>query len=527
MTIALRGFAALLAFFALAAAQNPLQTIRGAQQGESFGRAVSPYPDADGDGVLDLAVGHVRGVRIVSSASGATLREIQRARGGIGDVNGDGWPDFWAPVLDPTSGLWTQTDVLSGLDGALLAEWPWVWDTSGLSITVWYEPVALDDVDGDGIDDFVRSEIRSTGPGSWEYFLAVVSGASAIELHSQTAGSLYSSFAVLNDVDNDGVRDLYLVRSSGGPLVISGASGATLASPPPTIATYWTLTVDDLDGDGVEDLALLDASVSPIVSTQIVSTMTSAVLATLPGLVRGSHDTRAVWGDFDGDGQLDIVLGDAQDARTDVRTIATGALVLSVEALTGGVLHAPDSNANGREELWLGLSGAQSSTGKLVRIENSYSEAVGTAFAFGDGSSGPCPCAPGSATGGCGNSLGVGARLEAWGSNSVLERDLLLRVSGQSVDFASLLSHAFLITSASTVATPTPFSGGLLALAPPVQRIASSRFGCFDAPSLAAWNTWAPAQTLHFQVWYREMSPSSACGLTGNLTNALSITLAP
>ncbi len=529
MKITLHDLAALFALSACAVAQNPLQTIWGAQPGRLFGAGVLPYPDVDGDGALDLAVRHARGVRIVSSASGAALREIQRAQGPIGDVNGDGWPDFWAPVWDsPTStqGEWIQTDVLSGLDGALLAEWPWSWSPTNASLERWQAPRALGDVDGDGRDEFVRFETRPTGPGTWAQFVAIVSGASGSLSLSIPADPLSAFYVAINDVDGDGVRDIYIGQGASGPRVVSSASGGTLASPPPTVATYDGFPIDDADGDGVEDLALIDLSTTPGPTTHIVSTMSSAVLATLPGMARVSLDSRAVCGDFDGDGQLDLVLQSFDLGRNEVRTLASGALVLSVDALASAALRAPDSNGNGREELWLGLQGAQSSTGKLVRIEGSYSELVGTPFAFGDGSSGPCPCAPGGANTGCGNALGAGARLAAWGSNSVLERDLTLLVTGLSVDIA-LLSQAFLIASSNSAAVPTPFGGGLLALAAPVQRIANSRFGYFDAPSVASWNTWTPSQTVHFQVWYREMWPSSACGLTGNLSNALSITFAP
>jgi hypothetical protein len=523
MPLALRNLAAVIGVSAAAVAQNPLQTIRGVQPGESFGRQVRPYADVDGDGVLDFAVGHRRGMRIVAGANGATLREIQRAQGVLGDVNGDGWPDFWAPIWDQATGYWTDMDVVSGLDGAVLAQWPWLQEYSSSFGTVWFAPVALDDVTGDGVDDFLRLEARSAGMWTAHYVLAVVSGADASEVRSHAAGFFY---VVLDDADGDGVRDYYLGEGSGGPLLISGASGATLATPPPTVTSAWGYCIGDIDGDGVSDLAIIDSTPPSSLRTQIVSTLTSTVLSTIRGYPFRSYDTRAAYGDFDGDGLLDLVMNAVDFEELHVRTIATGALVQRIEALVTSGARAPDSNADGREELYLGLSGAHSGTGRLVRIEGPYSELVGTPFAFGDGSSGPCPCAPGSATTGCANGFGYGARLAAWGSYSRLENDLVFNVSGESVD-VGLLSYGFLLASANRAATPAPFGGGLLALAAPIRRIAKSRIGYFDAPSLDAWTTWAPSQTVHFQVWYREMWPNSACGLTSNLTNALSITFTP
>jgi hypothetical protein len=511
----------------IAQAQSPLRTIAGVHQGETFGMRLRPYSDVDGDGVADLAIAHQRGVRIHRGSDGSLIRDVQRAQGVVGDMDNDGWLDFWSANRDGPSGQWTSTDVISGATSAVLAQWAWFDDYSPGGVA-WDEPIALDDVDGDGRDDFLRLEYYPfvAGPD-----VVVASGVDGSALRRHT----YRGIVVaLDDVDGDGVRD-YFVGSDGttGALVVSGASGSTLAAhalPSHGPWPYAGFAIGDVDGDGVRDIAYAVWAVAGPAyrfGTEIVSTMNGGHLATIWKYpYPGGYETEGTHGDFDGNGTQDIgVFG--TDAKLSLHDAATGALVRQHELLAGCALGLPDSNANGSDELLVGVPGYRSDTGKVVQLDAPYSERVGTPFGFGDGSNGPCPCGTlGQVGAGCANSLGVGATLSAWGSPSIVARDLRFHVQDAWRDINSL-GKLHLLVSMSPASAPLAFGAGLYALGGPARRIAKTRGGTFDAPSLPAWSTWSPAMPLYFQVWYRDGAPVAGCSSAGNLSNALTITFAP
>ena len=149
-----------------------LQTIYGAEQGDAFGAALSSIDDLDGDGLFELIVGapgrtanatadHGQ-VEIYSFQSSSPIRtytggglETSSLLGadvaGMGDVDGDGTPDFAAGVPgDSTNGPGAgAVFVLSGADGSLLHS------IFGQSAGDAFGNVleAGSDMDGDGTDD--------------------------------------------------------------------------------------------------------------------------------------------------------------------------------------------------------------------------------------------------------------------------------------------------------------------------------------------------------------------------------------
>ncbi len=520
----LRGLA-LASIASSAAAQNPLIESYGSLPREGLGLSVGLFQDVDGDGVAEYAVRHARGVRICRGTDGATLREIQRAQGLFGDVDGDGVLDLFAETRDEFTGAIDAVEVLSGASGASVALWPWSGAATG---TAWRDaPQQLGDVDFDGRDDLIFRQSRFVG-GFPTTEVAIASGLDASILRTHLEGY---SFAVLGDLDGDGAPDYYVgpdTNNASTANVFSGASGATLAVHAGAASgSVSAQGVSDVDGDGLADLALSKYDPQTFASfTDIVASSTGAVLRSFPELLPISLGGAPLHGDFDGNGADDLLLTDVAARRFVARSLATGAVAATFEVFSTSASAASDRDGDGIDEVLLGLPATSNARGKWLLVEGSYSELVGVPFAFGDGSSGPCPCANGAPGEGCANSLGVGAALRAWGSTSIAQRELLFHVRGAWVSPFSLLGRNFLLAGVAAPA-PTPFTGGLLAIAAPIQRVAHAKTAGWDVPSLGAWSTWSPGQVVSFQVWYREGAPSAACGFTGNFSNALAITFAP
>lgn len=515
---------ALAATTSFAAAQNPLIESYGSLERELVGNSVGLYQDIDGDGIAEYAVRHARGVRICRGTDGAVLREIPRARNMLGDVDGDGWRDFFLEHLLDGVVMVLEIEVLSGRDGSVIAFWPW-FNLPNIALSPG-TPVGIGDLNFDGRDDLMFQQMRVLSGGGVQREVAVASGLDASVLRTHLDGWV---FAALGDLDGDGVSDYYvhtIPNSPVRPSVFSGASGATLAVHTGALSgVHQACGVSDVDGDGRGDIALMRAQPPTFAQfTDIVSSATGSLLRSFSGWPPLSLSGDAPYGDFDGDGASDLILWTANRTRLKAHTLATGATAATFDVV-GNAAAVQDRDGDGIDEVLLGVSQARNGRGKWLLVEGSYSELVGVPFAFGDGSSGPCPCANGAPGEGCANSRGRGASLRAWGSTSIARRDLFVYADG-TWDAWYWDIRNFLLAGAAAPA-PVPFTGGLLALAPPIRRIAKGKYPGWDLASLNEWNMWSPGQVVDYQVWYRDGHPAAACGFGGNLSNALAITFTP
>ena len=151
------------------------------------------------------------------------------------------------------------------------------------------------DLNGDGRDDFLASSPQDQGPATSDSILRVFFGQtpppsgdadwSGVEIADpKLDGDSVSEFAVVGDLTGDGVRDLLVPEPSAGEF------GRVLLYP--GSPTFWPSTMSPQDAaarwDGFDEVAPPE-----------------------PGMTTASRPSHVGAGDFNGDGQLDVVIGSA------------------------------------------------------------------------------------------------------------------------------------------------------------------------------------------------------------------------
>lgn len=151
----------------------------------------------------------------------------------------------------------------------------------------------------------------------------------------------------------------------------------------------------------------------------------------------------------------------------------------------------------------------------------------GTPYCFGVA----CPCGNGVPDAGCTNSSGLGGRLTATGSNSIAADDLVFLGT-------QLPKNAVTLVALATGQAQKSFADGMLCLGDAVwrlpQHLNSGHSGTATYSGIAgmilvqAHFPLTPGDTLHFQIWNRDMpSNQTPCGGGANLTNGYTVTFAP
>lgn len=332
----------LFSFFlaAVASAQVTWPPTNTLGPADGLGRSIAILEDVDGDGFDDLLVGEpktqgttgVPRVVLFSGPSGQPIHSINGSVGttfgalvaGVGDVDADGVPDFAVRQDDLDFNIAPVQSVVriySGATGAVIRQ-------HGGSEFLYAVIRDLDDIDGDGHDDYVIARDRGAGRLG---VVEIYSGASGGVLRSFVASALDegygTSIEVIDDLDSDGFPDLAIGRPSTGSSVfvasgavdlVSSASGAilrTLTDPNGAASRFGDgfAAIGDLDGDGVDDL-LVSATglvgVLPFGAGRVfaMSSATGAVIYEFsPDFGASGAGFAMTSGDFDLDGADDIV----------------------------------------------------------------------------------------------------------------------------------------------------------------------------------------------------------------------------
>jgi hypothetical protein len=324
-----------------------LRVLRGPLPGVAPLRVVDAAGDVNQDGSVDVLVGGMGFVQLISGANGAVLYLLTdpfsltfaRTVAGIGDVNQDGVPDFAAG--DPESqGGRGRIVVWSGATGTVIFELPGGTVTS-LTGTAYGEKLGASlagagYVDGDGVPDFVagaperRVCTGGIGGGTCTVIgrVYVYAGATGGVIHTWTGSSaevLGRAVDRAGDVNGDGRDDVIAgIPSAEKARVFSGATGLSLADvvgigmPSPfTFESFGSAVAGagDVNADGYDDVIVGAPCFRTILCSpgyvRVFAGLTGILLYSLSGTALGDSFGISVdgIGDVNQDGTDDFIVG--------------------------------------------------------------------------------------------------------------------------------------------------------------------------------------------------------------------------
>ncbi len=540
----------------------PLATSAGAFVNERRGAAVADSGDLNADGRADFWVGspfdsttglQSGAVRAISGLDGGVLYTIYGAAAvdhfgwslaRLGDLNGDGISELiiGSPDNDFQSPNAGAVRVASGADGATLFSVHGFVPGAGLGTSV----CAAGDLDGDGRVDFHAGAPFDSSAAPLAGCVDSYSGAGGALLARKfgAAASDRLGIAIANagDLDLDGRPDLLAGADqpdldTGYVLVCSGRTGATLRTLSGSdrgerfgCALAGGL---DIDGDAIPDIAvganLAELNHQATGAVRVFSGLGGTPCFSVFGAGAGESFgcSVAMLADLDGDGLAELGVG--------------GAFEAGVQSASG-VVRAISSRTRRPYQVWHGKSGGDRFGAALCAVPDRDGDGLGELLVGAPKDDSPLVdsgaafvlstrpleaqpyCSAKLNSQGCRPQLSAGGHASASGLATLrlAARDVLNNKPGLYLFSAARGS--------------SPFMGGTLCLAPPIQRSGVAHSGgnaagadCsgvlrldLDANALGQ-HGWSVGQFIDAQVWYRD--PQHPDGSASGLSDALEFTI--
>lgn len=305
--------------------------------------AAEPFEDFNGDGYPDVLLAQAI---VFGGPSSPTVQPddavpvmVSVAQPAV-DMNGDGFTDFASLFRTPE--FQPLGNVLLGSAQGLVSTANQVTLFPGrYPLSVDEAPIGVGDVDGDGYGDMVWSR-RYGG-----YLIRGCSGGAAAGPWAFLSSESESGRSTLTgDVNGDGLWDVVYIADQQAVLY-PGTTGTPRGA---LLGSAQRGLMFDLNGDGYSDLVAYDGSGSPQVFFGGAAGLTSAGgNADLPIGIDG-------FGDFDGDGYMDLVSWTIGNLRYGgVPPFAPGAHSAPVPVAQAGAV--VDLNGDGVDDLLLAAGG--------------------------------------------------------------------------------------------------------------------------------------------------------------------------
>ena len=355
---------------------------RGTYTDERLGHSVAACGDYNGDGIYDHVAGAYRhrgngfragAIMVFDSLNGQTLLEVYGEAesefgwdvDSLGDVNGDGFPDFVVGAwLEKIQGQVCGAGyVISGIDGSTLYRKPgqpnWLTGSNVANVG---------DLDQDGIHDFAIASPLADSGGHKSGQVDIYSGSTGLLIQSHIGPPSWefgSSMSPAGDINGDGIPE-YLIGSTkadasrvnvGAYSLYDGETHEALwqvfGSYKGEKAGYAMAPIGDMNEDGVLDFLVSHpwsnmngnaAGIARIHSGLDGSSLQSYFGTSNADLFGGAL---AALGDINGDGKPELLIGSPNFGLDSTYAPGCVDLILSEPWLT---LEIPNPIAGGRTD---------------------------------------------------------------------------------------------------------------------------------------------------------------------------------